>query len=376
MEQLVQFVARLQRVCRDDPTLTTWKRQWDVHDWGAFVDALGRNTQIRAVYLCRRFAPADDGFAPRPRVPGLRLPPTVARALARLMAKKQWDVFDVDNWPLSADGLRFLAAEAANGSVTRFVATNCNLGPPEAVVLSPLVFFSATLTVLDVRCNSICAAGAQTLANTIAVNSTLVELDMSCNSIGDAGATALAAAAVRHPTLTVLKLAKNGILDPGARALADAVRGGLAVLDLWGNAIGDAGAADLGTALAAGGRLTTLVLCRNYIHDTGAEALGAGAGGSHTLTTLDLEGNDICSRGLAALARAAATSTTLTTLHCIRADTSEPLQTALARNQRRLEYRTGILALVLAGHRQSPCLRLPAELWEQVVFADFLLPLK
>lgn len=68
----------------------------------------------------------------------------------------------------------------------------------------------------------------------------------------------------------------------------------LTVLDMGGNAIGDAGAA----ALAANQKLISLCVCGNGIGAVGARALAAGT----TLTTLDISDNRIGDAGARALA--------------------------------------------------------------------------
>ena len=116
-----------------------------------------------------------------------------------------------------------------------------------------------------------------------------------------------------HPCLTAPPMSNcpapgNEIGDEGAAALGRglATNRGLAVLDLWDNKVGDAGAIALATALEAqsdeanavegyGGDegLTELHLCWNEIGDEGGVALANALQNNQRLTRLCLWDNSI-----------------------------------------------------------------------------------
>jgi Leucine-rich repeat (LRR) protein len=126
------------------------------------------------------------------------------------------------------------------------------------------------------------------LAERLVGLSHLTSLNLWGNDIGDAGAASLAALT----QLTSLNLAGNQIGAAGAASLAALTQ--LTSLDLGGNQIGDAGAA----SLAALTQLTSLDLGGNQIGDAGAASLAA----LTQLTSLDLTGNQIGAAGAASLA--------------------------------------------------------------------------
>jgi Ran GTPase-activating protein (RanGAP) involved in mRNA processing and transport len=81
-----------------------------------------------------------------------------------------------------------------------------------------------------------------------------------------------------------------------AKALACA-GASLRSLDLSSNRLGDAGAAQLATALASLRRLRSLGLRDNWIADAGAERLAGALDGLADLVFLDVEGNRIGADG-------------------------------------------------------------------------------
>lgn len=130
-------------------------------------------------------------------------------------------------------------------------------------------------------------------------------LDLSFNGISDPGVRLLADCRYL-PSLTALHLNDNGqISASGMKRLAESPHlGGLRVLDISANDVGDAGVAALAHSTHLG-RLHTLRLRNNHIGDAGCEALA----GSPLLARmiahdprLDLRQNSINSAGLKALA--------------------------------------------------------------------------
>ncbi len=129
--------------------------------------------------------------------------------------------------------------------------------------------------------------GAKSLARALASagSTRLARLNLSGNRFGSAGVAALARSLAANAHLTELVLRGNAIGAEGAAALSAALCGSgggngservnhtLAVLDLTGCALGDAGCERLSTALAANATLQTLLLADNGIGDAGVRAL-------------------------------------------------------------------------------------------------------
>jgi uncharacterized protein (TIGR02996 family) len=124
--------------------------------------------------------------------------------------------------------------------------------------------------------------------------SQLTSLNLRYNTIWAAGAEALASSPHLASALSSLDLALNRVLEPGARALAESPRlVNLTSLDLWGNDIGDGGAQALAESPYLG-NLISLNLERNRIGDAAARAL-AESPHLRNLTSLNLRGNPITS---------------------------------------------------------------------------------
>ena len=109
--------------------------------------------------------------------------------------------------------------------------------------------------------------------------------------------------------LQELHLPTTGVTARCTLALADALRSGsgLKVLNMYGNSLGDEGAANLASLFADGGALsglTTLGIGVNSIGAAGAAALGKAIGSCPTckLSTLGLYRNDVGDEGAMALA--------------------------------------------------------------------------
>ncbi len=142
----------------------------------------------------------------------------------------------------------------------------------------------------------------------------LEELRLYGNKLGEEGAATFAAAAAAGglPRLKDLSLASNEIGVAGVQALASAFAGGacreLEHLHLAGNAIGDAGVTALTAALQKGAlpNLKTLWLANNSIGDEGVKALmaAAGCGRLARLEELSISINEIGDEGIEALAEA------------------------------------------------------------------------
>lgn len=144
-------------------------------------------------------------------------------------------------------------------------------------------------TSLNLSGNKLTGAGVKALGTHLAM---VEELDLSGNPVGDAGAAQLAGNPV-FASLRVLKLARVGLTAKGV----DALVGPVSRLEVWGltldsNPLGDAGAA----AVVRGARaryLTTLSLEDVGLSDAGARALGDAGAGLPELTHLYLGRNGL-----------------------------------------------------------------------------------
>ncbi|KAF8962805.1 hypothetical protein BGZ46_001104, partial [Entomortierella lignicola] len=185
-----------------------------------------------------------------------------------------------------------------------------------ALALSGALRINTTLTILDLRGNSVGKEGAAALSGALKANTTLTTLDLSENSIEDDGALGLSGALKTNTTLTTLNLKFNSIGNEGALALSGALKTNttLTILDLSDNSVGKEGAAALSGALKANTTLTTLDLSENSIEDEGALGLSSALKTNTTLTTLNLRFNSIGNEGALALSEVLKTKTTLTIL--------------------------------------------------------------
>ncbi|KAF9944994.1 hypothetical protein BGZ72_001783, partial [Mortierella alpina] len=177
------------------------------------------------------------------------------------------------------------------------------IGGKEFGVLSETLRTNATLTILDLRGNSIGDNGALALSEALKINSTLTTLDLWNNSIGDNGAQALSEALKTNSTLTTLDLRGNSIWFKGLLAFSEAFKTNstMTTLDLRSNLFKDNIAMTLSETFKTNSILTTLDLQNNSIGDNGAQALSEGLKINSTLTTLDLRNNSIGSKGAQAL---------------------------------------------------------------------------
>jgi hypothetical protein len=277
---------------------------------------------------------------------------------------------------IGAPGARAVGAMLATAPALAVLDISVNgLGDDGARALAAGVAASTTLVALHARACKIGPAGMCDLAAGVGASRTLTTLDVRNNHIGDAGASALARAMTAGGTLTTVDAGFNAIGIDGAVALANAMAThsvAMVNLDVCGNKICDGGAQALAMALVACRTLATLDVGLNRIGPDGVQALAAGAGASRTLVSLQMSFSDVNDAGAKALVQAARCSRTLTNLWCGQRYPDADIAAILEANQQRLGYRRAILAMILAGQRQSPCLRLPAELWDQVVFGEFL----
>jgi Ran GTPase-activating protein (RanGAP) involved in mRNA processing and transport len=156
-------------------------------------------------------------------------------------------------------------AEGLRDTPTSPIYENRGSGSGKSLALEEALCASTGLTFLDLRCNHIRDAGAESLSNALTVNTSLTHLDLANNDIGVSGAQALGAMLRVNTALTHLRLSHNQIVDAGAKSLALSLR--------------------VNTAL------TTLDVSFNQISKSGCQALRAKFNASNTLKTLKL-GNE------------------------------------------------------------------------------------
>ena len=171
-------------------------------------------------------------------------------------------------------------------------------------------------TMLNLRENNICAAGASALAEALKVNKTLTKLSAYSNKIGAAGARAIAEALKVNDTLTELYVWDNNIGVRGARAIAESlmVNNTLTELEVGTNDIGAAGASAIAEALKVNKTLNILSMWRNKIGAAGARAIAEALKVNTTLTKVVVDDNNIGDAGASAIAEALKVNMTLTEL--------------------------------------------------------------
>ena len=182
--------------------------------------------------------------------------------------------------------------------------------------------------------NQLGAGAAASLGRAMTANALstrLRELDLFENALGDAGAIALADG-VRHATrLEQLWLGRNGIGAEGGSAIADAIaaRPSLRFVSLRDNRIGAAGCAALARALSVtGSGLNTLDLSANELDDAALGELAAMLRTSESLTELNCTRNVVF--GAAAVGSLAESLSINTTLKMLLLD-DEIVEAAKAR---------------------------------------------
>ena len=175
------------------------------------------------------------------------------------------------------------------------------------------------LPTLEVRDGKLSAAKVVVLADVLKYNKTVTELNLYGNDIGDAGAASLAGELQSITTLKVLKLSRNGIGDAGVAGLAGALESNTTLTELYvsENCIGEAGAKGVADALKSNKTLTELDLAFNEIGDAGAAALADGLKSNKTLLVLYLSSNSIIN-GATGLADGLKSNKTLSTLNLSR----------------------------------------------------------
>jgi hypothetical protein len=174
----------------------------------------------------------------------------------------------------------------------------------------------AQLTSLNLGENKIGAAGAASLAPSLALMAKLTSLDLYYNEIGDAGAASLAPALAAMMRLESLGLGANALGPGGVASLAPALSQmtKLVSLDLRGNNLRAAGAASIAPALSRMPDLTSLHLQDNHLGAAGAESLTPALAKMTQLTSLALKNNSIGTAGMTSLAPALSRMTKLRSL--------------------------------------------------------------
>uniref|UniRef100_A0A8C0TXG7 NLR family CARD domain containing 3 n=1 Tax=Cyanistes caeruleus TaxID=156563 RepID=A0A8C0TXG7_CYACU len=209
-----------------------------------------------------------------------------------------------------------------------------------AKALARSLLVNRSLTVLDLRSNSIGPTGAKvsTALQPLEASThgfTPVSHSLQHNSIKEHGATFLAEALLTNHRLVTLHLQKNAIGAQGARDIAEALkqnrslrelisvgRNGLAhphtlpvCLSLQSNSISSTGVTALTAALCSNKGLLSLNLRENSISKEGGPAIARALRSNSTLRKLDLAANLLCDDGGKAIALAIKENRALTSLH-------------------------------------------------------------
>lgn len=190
------------------------------------------------------------------------------------------------------EGVSLLAAVLQiNRSITELILRGNSIGDRGAAALGPSLV-DCNLELLSLGNNMIGDNGAATIARGIAANNTITRVELYGNRIGDAGAAALAAAV--NDTMVDLRLGHNEIRNEGACALGAAIlhpSSRLQVVDLSNNSIGDSGATGLADALSVATALTELGLECNVVGDRAISVFATSVASNNTIKTLRLGRN-------------------------------------------------------------------------------------
>ncbi|KAI9188830.1 hypothetical protein H9P43_000252 [Blastocladiella emersonii ATCC 22665] len=193
--------------------------------------------------------------------------------------------------PILADGAAHLARVlCVNTTLAVLDLVNTGIQDAGAVALARALTAAGSgsgLRHLYLDANHLTPVAAEAFGDLLASGGAALEsLSMSCNRFGDAGTAALARGVAKDTKLQRLVLASNGIGPAGAAALGDAVRAhpALAMLHLGyyrgtlvmggvGNALGDAGAVSIASAVAHSKTLRVLNLTNCGIGPAGIVAV-------------------------------------------------------------------------------------------------------
>jgi hypothetical protein len=213
----------------------------------------------------------------------------------------------------------FSPSSTINRIVPASPGLNQNLYPVFVPPAGRVCSAAHSLTRLSMHSNQIGAAGAALIGAALVNNRSLLSLDLLFNpDIGPRGVASIASALPLNGTLTHLGLSWTSAGADGAEALAQALkhsnRQSLRSLRLEHCAIGDAGAASFGRALACNDSLTALALGGNEIGAAGATALCAGLERNSCLRRLALTHNVIDDVGATSIATALHANSTLRSL--------------------------------------------------------------
>lgn len=168
----------------------------------------------------------------------------------------------------------------------------------------------ATLTLLNLNCESIGTNGAQKLAKSCRSCPTtkefnqcspLVALWLESNDIYTNGADAISQIVEAAPALRYLYMSHNSVNNSGIAKLFPAASRQLRVFHIGDNEISLEGAREIADRLCdTSTTISTLVLESNHLRDEGAIAIAAGLVRNTSLVTLDLRYNRIGEEGLQA----------------------------------------------------------------------------
>lgn len=188
---------------------------------------------------------------------------------------------EVANNALGSLGVQRLARKLSRcPALTRLSMPSTSLGPAGATALADSLTLSpqCLLTHLNLASNRIGPAGISALAAcpALAQQTSLSELLLGSNQVSPSGTVALVGWVQRCPKLQVLDVSGNGLGEGGTRSLTALFGSHLSQLtsiNLSLNAIGDAGATTVASALGHAPALVTLRLGRNGITDAGLSSL-------------------------------------------------------------------------------------------------------
>jgi len=154
-------------------------------------------------------------------------------------------------------GMLAMSELLMTGNLKRINLYGNNFGYKGAAIISAVLKYHTSLSVLDIGENNIGDEGAIALSEGLKVNTGLSTLAIYDNNIGDLGIIAISSAMQTQKSLRMLIASGNKIGDEGAIQLSKVISS-LESLDLADNQIGDKGATKIGEGL---GETKPYMLC-------------------------------------------------------------------------------------------------------------------
>ena len=209
-----------------------------------FLDCLQMNYAVKRLCLDGNPAVSDDTVAKARLLQALNHKDKVFCSLFQRIAMGCTDVEHVslEGWLGMGiyDGhLLHLVVEAVemNPHVTSLDLSFCDVGDSQVAVLAGLIASAPHLRALKLP-NNLIAKNLSPLTNLLAYNTTLTLLDLRDNSIGLSGAKLIADMLRQNEHLAVLDLSGNNLTEQGVKIITEAVKMNENLQQLWAEGTG------------------------------------------------------------------------------------------------------------------------------------------